>query len=286
MLLGCDGASSNEKKNVFMARLKGKVAIVAGAGSIAPGWSNGKATAVLFAREGAKVFAVDRDLAAAQETQSIIAGEGGECIACRCDVSIASEVDAMVAACLAAYGRVDVLFNNVGMQVVGGPLEVKEEDWDKLMTVNVKSMYLTCRAVIPHMIRQGGGSIVNNSSTAGIRYTYANVAYAASKGAVKQLSQNIGVQYAAKGIRCNSVMPGYIATPRITNRLRRSNPNDYEDKIKERQMNVPSGKLGSAWDVAYAVLYLACDESQFVNATELVIDGGQTASVTGKVWEQ
>ncbi len=269
-----------------MARLKGKVAIVAGAGSIAPGWSNGKATAVLFAREGAKVFAVDRDLAAAQETQTIIAGEGGECIAHRCDVSIASEVDAMVAACLVAYGRVDVLFNNVGMQVVGGPLEVKEEDWDKLMTVNVKSMYLTCRAVIPHMIRQGGGSIVNNSSTAGMRFTYANVAYAASKGAVKQLSQNIGIQYAAKGIRCNSVMPGYIATPRITDRLRKSNPNDYEDKIKERQRNVPSGKLGSAWDVAYAALYLACDESQFVNATELVIDGGQTASVTGKVWEQ
>jgi NAD(P)-dependent dehydrogenase (short-subunit alcohol dehydrogenase family) len=269
-----------------MPRLKDKVAIVAGAGSIAPGWSNGKATAVLFAREGAKVFAVDRDLAAAQETQAIIAGEGGECIAYRCDVSIASEVDAMVAACLAAYGRVDVLFNNVGMQVVGGPLEVKEEDWDRLMTVNVKSMYLTCRAVIPHMIRQGGGSIVNNSSTAGIRFTYANVAYAASKGAVKQLSQNIGVQYAAKGIRCNSVMPGYIATPRITDRLRKSNPNDYDDKIKERQMNVPSGKLGSGWDVAYAVLYLACDESQFVNATELVIDGGQTASVTGKVWEQ
>jgi NAD(P)-dependent dehydrogenase (short-subunit alcohol dehydrogenase family) len=270
-----------------MPRLKYKVAIVAGAGSIAPGWSNGKATAVLFAREGAKVFAVDRDLAAAQETQTIIAGERGECIAYRCDVSIASEVDAMVAACLAAYGRIDVLFNNVGMQVVGGPLEVKEDDWDRLMAVNVKSMYLTCRAaVIPHMIRQGGGSIVNNASTAGIRFTYANVAYAASKGAVKQLSQNIGVQYAAKGIRCNSVMPGYIATPRITDRLRKSNPNDYEDKIKEWQMNVPSGKLGSAWDVAYAVLYLASDESQFVNATELVIDGGQTASVTGKVWEQ
>lgn len=269
-----------------MPRLKGKVAIVAGAGSIAPGWSNGKATAVLFAREGAKVFAVDRDLAAAQETQTVIAGEGGECTAHCCDVSVASEVDAMVAACLAAYGHVDVLFNNVGMQVVGGPLEVKEEDWDRLMTVNVKSMYLTCRAVIPHMIRQGGGSIVNNSSTAGIRFTYANVAYAASKGAVKQLSQNIGVQYAAKGIRCNSVMPGYIATPRIIDRLRKSNPNDYDDKIKERQMNVPSGKLGSAWDVAYAVLYLACDESKFVNATELVIDGGQTASVTGKVWEQ
>lgn len=267
-----------------MPRLKDKVAIVAGAGSIAEGWSNGKATAVLFAREGAKVFAVDRDLVAAEETCAIIASEGGEATPYQCDVSIAAEVDAMVAACIAKYGRVDVLFNNVGMQVVGGPLEVKEEDWDRLMTVNVKSMYLTCRAVIPHMIRQGGGSIINNSSTAGIRFTYANVAYAASKGAVKQLSQNIGVQYAAKGIRCNAVMPGYIATPRITDRLRKSNPEDYDAKIRERQMAVPSGKLGSGWDVAYGVLYLASDESQFVNAIELVIDGGQTASVTGKVW--
>ena len=269
-----------------MGRLEGKVAIVAGAGSVAPGWSNGKATAVLFAREGAKVFAVDRDLAAAQETQTVIASEGGECTAHRCDVSIAAEVDAMVAACLAAYGRIDVLFNNVGMQVVGGPLDITEADWDLLMTVNVKSMYLTCRAVIPVMLRQGGGSIINNSSSAGIRFTYANVGYAASKGAVRQLTQNIGVQYAAKGIRCNAVLPGYIATPRITDRLKRSNPDDYDEKIRERLQQVPAGRLGTGWDVAYAVLYLACDESAFVTATEIVIDGGQTASVTGKVWEQ
>ncbi len=268
-----------------MARLSDKVAIVGGAGSIAEGWSNGKATAVLFAREGARVFAVDCDLEAANETRDIIRSEGGECIAHQCDVSIAAEVEAMVAACLAAYGRIDVLFNNVGMQVVGGPLEVTEEDWDRVMSVNVKSMYLTCRAVIPHMLRRGGGSIINNASTAGIRFTYANVAYSASKGAVKQLSQNIGVQYAARGIRCNCVMPGYIATPRITDRLRRSDPADYERKIDERRKAVPSGRLGSAWDVAYGVLYLACDESSFVNATELIIDGGQTASTTGKVWE-
>jgi NAD(P)-dependent dehydrogenase (short-subunit alcohol dehydrogenase family) len=268
-----------------MDRLKDKVAIVSGAGSIAEGWSNGKATAVLFAREGAKVFAVDCDMKAAQETCAIITSAGGKATPYCCDVSCAAEVAAMVVACLDTYGRIDVLFNNVGMQIVGGPLDVKEEDWDKLMTVNVKSMFLTCRAVIPHMIRQGGGSIINNSSTAALRFTYANVAYAASKGAVKQLSQNIGVQYAAKNIRCNSVMPGYIATPRITERLKRSNLNNYEDKIKERQMAVPTGTLGSAFDVAYGVLYLASDESRFVNATELVIDGGQTASVTGKVWE-
>lgn len=268
-----------------MGRLQNKVAIVAGAGSIGEGWSNGKATAVLFGREGAKVFAVDRDLKAAEDTRAIITAEGGDCTAYRCDVSVAADVNEMVAAAIAAYDRVDVLFNNVGMQVVGGPLEVKEEDWDRLMAVNVKSMYLTCRAVIPHMVKQGGGSIINNSSTAGIRFTYANVAYSASKGAVKQLSQNIGVQYAAKGIRCNAVMPGYIATPRIVDRLKRSNPQDYEAKIKERQLAVPSGTLGTAWDVAYGVLYLASDEAKFVNATELVIDGGQTASTTGRVWE-
>jgi NAD(P)-dependent dehydrogenase (short-subunit alcohol dehydrogenase family) len=269
-----------------MGRLHNKVAIVAGAGSIAEGWSNGKATAVLFAREGAKVFAVDRNIDAANETCGIIQSEGGTCTAYRCDVSVAVEVDAMAAACVSTYGRIDVLFNNVGLQAVGGPLEITEADWDRLMTANVKSMFLTCRAVIPVMVKQGGGSIINNSSTAGIRFTYPNVGYAASKGAVRQLTQNIGVQYAAKGIRCNAVLPGYIATPRITDRLKKSNPQDYEEKIRERQMNVPSGRLGTAWDVAYGVLYLASDESAFVNATELVIDGGQTASVTGKVWEQ
>jgi NAD(P)-dependent dehydrogenase (short-subunit alcohol dehydrogenase family) len=268
-----------------MGRVQDKVAIVAGAGSIAEGLSNGRATAILLAREGAKVFAVDLNIAAANETCDMIRGEGGESTPHRCDVSNATEVEAMAAACIAAYGRIDILFNNVGMQVVGGPLDVTEDQWDKLMSVNVKSMYLTCRAVIPHMLKQGGGSIINNSSTAGIRFTYANVAYSASKGAVKQLSQNIGVQYAANGIRCNAVMPGYIATPRITDRLKRSNPQDYDEKIKERAMAVPTGSLGSAWDVAYGVLYLASDESKFVNATELVIDGGQTASTTGKVWE-
>jgi len=269
-----------------MGRLDGKVAIVAGAGSIAPGLSNGKATAVLFAREGAKVFAVDRSLEAATDTKAIIDHEGGECTLHRADVSIAGDVDAMVAACLAVYGRIDVLFNNVGLQVVGGPLDISEQDWERVMTVNVKSMYLTCRAVIPVMLRQGGGAIVNNASMAGIRFAYANAAYAASKGAVRQLTQNIGVQYAARGIRCNAVLPGYIATPRITDRLKHSNPTDYEDRIRERLMQVPAGRLGTAWDVAYAVLYLASDEAAFVTATELIVDGGQSASVTGRVWDQ
>jgi NAD(P)-dependent dehydrogenase (short-subunit alcohol dehydrogenase family) len=261
-------------------RLQGKVTLITGGGS-----GIGKASCLLFAREGAKVFAVDANIEAANETRDIIRSEGGECIAHRCDVSVAAEVDTTVQACLSAYGRIDVLFNNVGLQIVGGPLEITEHDWDRLMTVNVKSMYLTCRAVIPVMLKQGGGSIINNASTAGIRFTYPNVGYAASKGAVRQLTQNIAIQYAARGIRCNSVLPGYIATPRITARLKRSNPDDYEEKIKERLNQVPVGRLGTAWDVAFGVLYLASDESSFVTAAELVIDGGQTASVTGKVWE-
>jgi NAD(P)-dependent dehydrogenase (short-subunit alcohol dehydrogenase family) len=267
-----------------VGRLDGKVAIVAGAGSSAPGYSIGRATAVLFAREGAKVFAVDLDLAAADETKRIVESEGGTCTAHRCDVSVQADVEAMVETCVAAYGRVDILFNNVGIQIAGGPLDITPEDWDRLMTVNVKSMYLTCRAVLPLMLKQGGGSIINNSSTASIRFTYPTAGYSASKGAVRQLTQNIGVQYASKGIRCNAVLPGYLATPRIVERLKRTNPGDYKDKLREREVQVPAGRLGTGWDIAYGVLYLASDESAFVNATELVIDGGQTASASPTAW--
>jgi NAD(P)-dependent dehydrogenase (short-subunit alcohol dehydrogenase family) len=267
-------------------RLKQKVAIVAGAGSVAPGWSNGKATAVLFAREGAKVFVVDRDLDLAEETQSIIDAEGGECTVHVCDVSLPDQVDAMVAACKTAYGRIDVLFNNVGLQAVGGPLDITDEDWDRLMTVNVKSMFYTCRAVLPTMLEQDSGSIVNNASLAAIRFAYPSVAYAASKGAVVQLSQNIACQYAAKGIRCNSVLPGFMATPRITKRLRDTYGEEgYEEQLRARDRMVPMGKMGDGWDVAYGVLYLASDEAKHVTGIELIIDGGLAASVIGRPWE-
>ena len=142
-------------------RLAGKVAMVVGAGSSGPGWGNGKATAVLFAREGARLFCVDIDLAAAEETAAIIRGEGGTAVACRADVSQAADVEAMVAACLEAYGRIDVLDNNVGIVQVGGPVETSEESWDRVIDVNLKSMFLTCKQVLPVMERQGGGVIVN-----------------------------------------------------------------------------------------------------------------------------
>src|SRR6202048_2857140 len=154
-----------------MERLKGKIAVVVGAGSIGPGWGNGKATAVTFAREGAQVFCVDRNGKAAQETVDIIAGEGGKATAFTADVSRAADVEAMVAACLKAYGRIDVLDNNVGIAEMGSVVEVSEADWDRVFAVNLKSAFLAMKHVIPVMVRQGGGSIINISSIASIRHT-------------------------------------------------------------------------------------------------------------------
>ena len=176
-------------------RLKDKVAIVTGAGSVGPGWGNGKATAVLFAREGAKVVAVDINLAAAEETKGIIDGEGGECTVHKADVSEFDEVKAMVDRCLETYGRIDILHNNVGIVVVGGPVETSEETWDRVSAVNLKSMFLTCKHVLPHMERQGGGAIVNISSIAGIRYTgIPYITYYTTKAGILELTQGIALQ--------------------------------------------------------------------------------------------
>ena len=152
-------------------RLKGKVALVVGAGSVGPGWGNGKATAVAFAREGARVFCTDINPDAAEETARIIGSEGGEAVAYRADVSKAADVIAMVEACTAAYGRIDVLDNNVGIAEIGGVVEVSEAEWDRVFAVNLKSAYLAMKQTIPLMVRQGGGSIINISSIASIRYT-------------------------------------------------------------------------------------------------------------------
>jgi NAD(P)-dependent dehydrogenase (short-subunit alcohol dehydrogenase family) len=180
-------------------RLKDKVAIVTGAGSSGQGWGNGKAAAVLFAQEGAKMFAVDMDPDAARETEEIIKREGGECISYVADVSKAEEVKALVEQCIKTFGRIDILHNNVGILAVGGPEEISEEAWDRLNAVNVKSMFLTCKYTLPLMVKQARGAIVNISSVASIRYTgYPSVAYNATKGAVNQLTQNIAIQYASK----------------------------------------------------------------------------------------
>ena len=262
-----------------MGRLTGKVAIVTGAGAQGPGWGNGKAVAVLFAREGAAVLAVDQRQDAADETCAIVAAEGGIASAFVADVSSSTDVQLAVATCIDRYGQIDVLHNNVGVAALGGPVDVSEEDWDRVFRVNVKSVFLTAKYVLPHMERQGSGSIINVSSVGGIRdIGVPYIAYAASKAAVIQASQSIALQYAAKGIRCNVILPGLINTPHIVGTMT-SAYGDLDQMIAVRDAKSPTGKMGTAWDVAHAALYLASDESAYVNAMQLVVDGGLTATV-------
>jgi len=259
-------------------RVKGKVALVAGAGSIAPGWSNGKAASVLYAREGAKVFAVDIHLDAARETKGIIDKEGGECTTFQVDVSNSEQIRAMVEKCIETYGRIDILHNNVGIIDTDELIEMTEENWDKVMAVNVKGIFLACKFCIPHMEKQGGGAIVNISSTSSIRYGgYPSASYNASKGAVNQLTQNIAIQYAEKGIRANCVLPGLMHTPRIDQSLASGYGDiDVDEMLRLRHETSPMKKMGDAWDVAYAALFLASDEARYITGANLLVDGGLT----------
>ena len=251
-------------------RLKDKVAIVTGAGSSGPGWGNGKATAVLFAREGARVFAVDINPDVVSETAQIIAGEGGDCTVHRADVTRSAQVQELVDNCLATYGRIDVLHNNVGIVELGGPVAADEDSWDRVMAVNLKSMFLTCKHVLPHMEQQGSGAIVNVSSITAIRYTgVPYVSYSASKAAVLQLTQSVALEYAAKNIRANTILPGLMNTPMIVEPLKDFYAEGDVDKMIEiRDSQVPMQHMGDAWDVAHAALFLASDDAKYITGTQ------------------
>jgi NAD(P)-dependent dehydrogenase (short-subunit alcohol dehydrogenase family) len=256
------------------SRLKDKVAIVSGAGSVGPGWGNGRATTVRFAEEGAKVFAVDRDERALKETLERAPGLATHI----CDVTSSEAVEKMVRACLERYGRVDVLVNSVGGSAAGGPVEMSEEVWDAQVDFNLKSVFLGCKHVLPVMERQGAGAIVNIASTSGLRWGgSAQVAYAATKAGVIQLSRVVAVQYAPKGIRVNTVVPGQLHTPMVEARLARQRTGgDVEALLASRQKRIPLGFAGDGRDTANAVLFLASDEARFITGAELVVDGGMT----------
>jgi NAD(P)-dependent dehydrogenase (short-subunit alcohol dehydrogenase family) len=261
-------------------RLEDKVALVVGAGSAGPGWGNGKAAAVLFAREGAKVVCADVNLEAAEETAGIISDEGGEALALRADVAAHADIDAMVRTCVESFGRVDVLDYNVGLAHVGGVVELPEADWDRVMDINLKGCYLTMKHVIPLMVANGGGSIVNISSIAGIRHTgVPYTTYYASKAGMIQLSKTTAVDHARDNVRVNVVLPGLMKTPMVETSAGLASAyadGDIEAMWQARAAQCPMGRMGDAWDVAYACLFLASDESRYVTGLELVVDGGIT----------
>lgn len=260
-------------------RLKDKCAIVFGAGSSGPGWGNGKAAAVLYAREGARVACIDIVAEAAEETARIIASEGGTAIAFAADVTKSESVESVVSNVINAFGRIDVLHNNVGVTHMGGPTELSEEQFQLSIDLNLGSVYRTAKFVLPHMIAGGGGSIVNISSLAGIRWTgYPYFAYYATKAAVNQATMAIAMQYAKQKIRANCVLPGMIDTPLIYKQIS-SQYASAEEMIAARNAAVPGGKMGDAWDVAHAALFLASDEAKFINGVCLPVDGGQSCAV-------
>jgi NAD(P)-dependent dehydrogenase (short-subunit alcohol dehydrogenase family) len=260
-------------------RLADKVAIITGAGCVGPGWGNGRAAAVLFAQEDAKVFAVDRDADAMTETLARAREIGREMVTHQCDVTVAADVAAMVEACRSRFGRIDILVNNVGGSAAGGPVELTEDAWADQIDTNLSSVFLACKYTLPVMEAQGGGAIVNTASTSGLRWTgAAQVGYAASKAAVIQFSRVAAVQYAAKGIRINSVVPGQLHTPMLEARLAgQRTGGDVEALIRQRIKRIPLGFMGDGRDTAYAALFLASDEARFITGTEIIVDGGMTA---------
>jgi NAD(P)-dependent dehydrogenase (short-subunit alcohol dehydrogenase family) len=269
------------QENSGLGRMAGKVALVFGAGSVGhdqPGatWGNGAAAAALYAREGAKVVAVDLVMAAAEATRALIVQAGGEAIACAADVTKSADVAAIVVRTLEAYGRIDVLHNNVGMTMMGGPEELSEEAWKRSFDLNVTGVFLACKHVLPVMVAQGNGAIVNISSAAAVtinEYPYA--AYSTGKAGLNHFTRAMALQYAAKGIRVNAVMPGIMDTPLIYKQIA-GQYSDASEMVRARDARSPTGKMGTAWDVAYAALFLASDEAKYVNGVCLAVDGGLT----------
>jgi len=264
-------------------RLQGKVAIVVGAGQgPGEGMGNGRATTIRFAREGAKILAVDRSLAAAEETVAMAAPQGGECAAFEADVTQQASLAAAIAAAHRRWGRIDILHYNVGVSIAGGDapaLEITEEAFDRIFAINLRGCVMACKHALPIMRGQQGGVIITIASVAAWA-DYPNVAYKASKAALIAFTQQIAIQNAGFGIRANVILPGLIDTPMAVDTRARQSGRPRADVAAERDAKVPlRGRMGTAWDVANAALFLASDEAAFITGVALPVDGGTLARI-------
>ncbi|MGH0031173.1 MAG: SDR family NAD(P)-dependent oxidoreductase [Myxococcota bacterium] len=264
-----------------MGRLEDRIAVVVGAGQT-PGETigNGRATALLFAREGARVVAVDRDLASAEETVAMIEAEAGSATAIRADATDEAACRDVIRGCVDLHGRIDVLHNNVGIGGGdAGPAHIGEAEWDRILAVNLKSVIFPCKHALPVMREQRSGSIVNISSIAAVCAT-GIVAYKASKAGVNAYTQSLAIGNAKYGIRANVIMPGLMNTPMAVEGISEARGIPREKLIEQRDAQVPlGGRMGTAWDVAHAALFLASDEARFITGVALPVDGGQSARI-------
>jgi len=262
-------------------RLADKVGIVIGAGQT-PGETigNGRATALLFAREGARLLLVDRDLASVEETAAQVKEEGGECSVFEADITRESDCEALARQCVATYGRIDILHNNVGIGTGdAGPTTLTEEAWDHIFDVNLKGMFLTCKHVLPVMREQGSGAIINISSVAAV-CSVGILAYKTSKAGVNALTHSLAIGNAKYNIRVNAIMPGLMNTPMAIEGISQARGISSDELVRQRDAQVPLGrKMGTGWDTAYAALFLASDEAGFVTGVCLPVDGGQSARI-------
>jgi NAD(P)-dependent dehydrogenase (short-subunit alcohol dehydrogenase family) len=262
-------------------RLAGKTAIIVGAGqSPGEGMGNGRATALVFGREGAKVLAADVNLASAQETAAMVAEAGGTCIAVEADVTREATLQAAVARTLELWGRIDILHNNVGVSLAGGdasPLEITEASFDRISAINLRGTVMACKHTLPVMRRQQAGSIINISSVAAWSASYPTVTYKATKAAMIAYTEQIAAQNAEFGVRANAILPGLMDTPMAVDTRARTWGKARAEVAAQRDARVPlRRRMGTAWDVANAALFLASDEANFITGVALPVDGGST----------
>lgn len=268
-----------------MHDLTDQVVLITGIGCVGEGWGNGIAIAALFARQGAILFGCDLSISAAETSKSKILSDSprAEVNVMTGDATSSASMKELVDACMKKHGRIDILVNNVGLSQPGDPASITEEVWDAQIDVNLKSVYLTTHLVLPIMASQStGGNIVNISSVSGLRYIgKPQVAYSATKAAILSFTQTTAVIYADKGVRVNAVVPGLINTPLVKVLADKYAEGDYEGYCRVRDKQVPMGRMGSAWDVANAVLFLASREAGYITGQSIVVDGGLVSS-TGR----